>query len=144
MGRSNATGCYYKVIFIDKSSACFDSKKESKTVRDRHISKSRHFSFIVCNHLYPLSEVHALDLLTKVIGFTSDRGVQIDPLFEAILCKAVGILIQGFAIQYFISNIIVDEQTSVRMISKKIKIPDDESGSCSYVLPFTKWIRRYW
>ena len=32
MGRSNATSCYYKVIFIDKSSACFDSGKESKMV----------------------------------------------------------------------------------------------------------------
>ena len=94
-------------------------KKIVRWAKCRHISRSRHFFFIICNHLYPLSEVHALDLLTKVIGFTSDRGVQIDPLFEAVLCKAVGILIQGFAIQYFISNSIVDESTSTRMIWKK-------------------------
>ena len=119
MGRSNATSCYYEVIFIDKSSACFDSKKDSKTVQCRHILRSRHFFFVICNHLYPLSEVHALDLLTKVIWFTSDRSVQIDPLFEAIFCKAVGILIQSFAVQYFISNSIIDEPTSVWMISNK-------------------------
>jgi len=33
MRRSNTTACYYKVIFTDKPSACFDSEIDSKTMR---------------------------------------------------------------------------------------------------------------